>query len=78
VWGILCAIVVKYCIYVNAGICCISDNGGRAGLVTSAAKNGVPEYLIMRQTRHRQSGGLRKYIRMGTLFEENAAAKVGL
>ena len=50
----------------------------RAGLATQAAANGVPERLIMRQTRHRSVTTLRRYIRQGSLFRENAAAKVGL
>jgi len=48
----------------------------RAGLATQAAANGVPERLIMRQTRHRSLTTLRRYIREGSLFRENAAAKV--
>jgi hypothetical protein len=32
----------------------------------------------MRQTRHRSLTTLRRYIREGSLFRENAAAKVGL
>ena len=50
----------------------------RAGLATQAAANGVSERLIMRQTRHRSLTTLRRYIREGSLFRENAAAKVGL
>jgi integrase len=50
----------------------------RAGLVTQAAMNGVPELAIMRQTRHKSSDMLRKYIRDASLFRENASARVGL
>jgi integrase len=39
---------------------------------------GVPERAIMAQTGHRSLATLRKYIREGSLFLENAAAKVGL
>jgi integrase len=35
----------------------------RAGLVTSAALNNVPEYVIQRQTRHKSTDMLRRYIR---------------
>jgi len=38
----------------------------------------VSERLIMKQTRHRSLATLRRYIREGSLFRENAAAKVGL
>lgn len=50
----------------------------RSGLATSAAAAGVPERAIMAQTGHRSLTTLRKYIRSGSLFLENAAAKVGL
>jgi integrase len=50
----------------------------RAGLATSAAAAGVPERIIMAQTGHRSLPALRRYIREGSLFRENAAGKVGL
>ena len=50
----------------------------RAGLATAAAAAGVSERAIMAQTGHRSVTMLRKYIREGSLFLENAAAKVGL
>lgn len=50
----------------------------RAGLATAAARAGVPERAIMAQTGHRSLTTLRKYIREGSLFLENAAARVGL
>ena len=50
----------------------------RAGLATQAAMNGASEMAIMRQTGHRSVTTVRKYIREGTLFRDNAAAKLGL
>jgi len=50
----------------------------RAGLATAAAKAGVSERAIMAQTGHKSLSILRKYIRDGSLWHENAAAKVGL
>ena len=50
----------------------------RSGLATSAAAAGVSERAIMAQTGHRSLVTLRKYIRSGSLFLENAAARVGL
>jgi integrase len=50
----------------------------RAGLVTQAAINGVQELAIMKQTRHKSSEMLRKYVRDASLFRENASARVGL
>jgi len=49
----------------------------RAGFAT-AASTGVPERAIMAQTGHRSVTTLRRYIRQGSLFIENAAGKVGL
>ena len=56
----------------------VAGHSLRAGLVTSAAANGVEERVIMDQTRHRRPETLRKYVRLGSLFKQNAAAKVGL
>ena len=50
----------------------------RAGLATQAAMNGVSERAIMDQTGHKSLAVMRRYIRDGSLFRENAAAKVGL
>ena len=49
-----------------------------ASLVTSAAMNNVPEYVIQRQTRHKSTDMLRKYIRDASLFRDNASGRVGL
>ena len=50
----------------------------RSGLATAAAAAGVSERAIMAQTGHRSLTTLRRYIREGSLFLENAAARVGL
>lgn len=50
----------------------------RAGLATSAAAAGVGERAIMNQTGHRSVNMVRRYIREGSLFRENAAAQIGL
>ena len=50
----------------------------RAGLATAAAIAGTSERAIMKQTRHRSERMVRKYIRDGELFRNNAAATVGL
>lgn len=50
----------------------------RAGLATSAAAAGVSERAIMKTTGHRSVAMVRRYIRDGELFRENAAAAVGL
>lgn len=73
------SLIVKRCARA-AGIDA-SDFAGhslRAGLATAAAAAGVSERSIMAQTGHRSLATVRKYIREGSLFLENAAAKVGL
>ncbi|MBP2305982.1 tyrosine-type recombinase/integrase [Azospirillum melinis] len=50
----------------------------RAGLCTSAAQAGVSERAIMNQTGHRSTATLRRYIRDGNLFTDNAATRLGL
>jgi integrase len=50
----------------------------RSGMATSAARGGATEAQIMEQTGHRSLTVLRRYIRRGTLFDENAASKLGL
>lgn len=50
----------------------------RAGLATSAAAAGVSERAIMKQTGHRSERMVRRYIREGSLFRDNAAASLGL
>ena len=48
------------------------------GFATAAAQNGASERSIMTQTGHRSLTMLRRYIREGSLFRDNAAAKLGL
>ncbi|MGA3093612.1 MAG: site-specific integrase [Terriglobales bacterium] len=50
----------------------------RAGLATSAAAAGKSERAIMNQTGHRSLPTLRRYIRDGNLFRDNAADGLGL
>jgi integrase len=50
----------------------------RAGLATQAAIAGVSERSIMNQTGHRSTAMVRRYIRDGSLFRDNAAGRVGL
>jgi site-specific recombinase XerD len=47
-------------------------------LATSAAAVGVPERVIAEQTSHRGAAMLRRYVRDGSLFRENAAGAAGL
>jgi site-specific recombinase XerD len=59
----------------------VDELGGhslRAGCVTQAAMNGVREFVIMRQTGHKTIATLRRYIRSGEIFRENAASGLGI
>jgi len=55
-----------------------SGHSLRAGLATAAAQAGMSERSIMAQTGHKSIPMVRKYIRDGSLWRENAAAGVGL
>jgi integrase len=55
-----------------------SGHSLRSGLATQAAMNGASELAIMKQTGHRSLATVRKYIRDGALFRDNAATKLGL
>jgi integrase len=55
-----------------------SGHSLRSGFITSAARAGVAERDIQNQSGHRSLPVLRGYIRRGSLFINNAAAKVGL
>jgi integrase len=50
----------------------------RAGLATQSYLNGAGELAIMRQTGHRSLAMVRRYIRDGSLFRDNAGGKLGL
>jgi integrase len=50
----------------------------RAGLATSAAAGGASERVIMAQAGHRSADMVRRYIRGGNLWRENAASLAGL
>lgn len=50
----------------------------RAGLITQAAMTDTSERAIQDQSGHKSLPVLRRYVRDGSLFRENAAAKVGL
>jgi integrase len=56
----------------------VAGHSLRSGMATSAARAGATEAEIMNQTGHRSLPVLRRYIRRGSLFTENAAARLGL
>jgi site-specific recombinase XerD len=71
-------IVKKYAEAVGLDASHFAGHSLRSGLATSAAAAGASERSIMNQTGHRSVGMVRRYIREGSLFRENAAAVVGL
>ncbi|MGI4952354.1 MAG: tyrosine-type recombinase/integrase [Janthinobacterium lividum] len=56
----------------------ISPHGLRAGFVTSAYRNGVPDEEIMGHSRHRSLTVMRSYVRRSKLSHASPAGKVGL
>lgn len=56
----------------------IAGHGVRAGMAIQAALNGSSERAIAKTTRHRSRRVLRRYIRPGEMFRENASASLGL
>jgi integrase len=59
----------------------VEELGGhslRAGCVTQAVMYGVREFAIMHQTGHKTITTVRRYIRSGEIFRENAAAGLGI
>lgn len=56
----------------------VAGHSLRSGMATSAARAGATETQIMAQTGHRSLPVLRRYIRRGSLFNDNAAARLGL
>jgi integrase len=56
----------------------VAGHSLRSGMATSAARAGATEAQIMAQTGHKSLPVLRRYIRRGSLFENNASARLGL
>ncbi len=71
-------IVKRYAAAVGLNAAQFAGHSLRSGLATSAAAAGASERSIMKQTGHRSEKMVRRYIKDGSLFLENAAAVVGL
>ncbi len=56
----------------------ICPQGLRAGFVTTAYRNGVPDEEIMGHTRHRTLTTMRSYVRRAKLSQTSPAGKLGL
>lgn len=55
-----------------------SGHSLRSGHCTQAARSGVAEHIIMQQTGHRSQAALKRYLRLGKIFEENSAKSLDL
>lgn len=56
----------------------VTPHGMRAGFVTTAYRNGVPDEEIMGHTRHRDLRTMRSYVRRAKLTQTSPAGKLGL
>ena len=56
----------------------VAGHSVRAGMATQAAMNGAGERQIAKTTRHKSQRVLRRYIRTGKLFRDNASSTLGL
>ncbi len=56
----------------------VSPHGLRAGFVTTAYRNGVPDEEIMGHTRHRSLTTMRSYVRRAKLSQASPSGKLGL
>ena len=72
------AVVKRSLLAAGKSACRFAGHSLRAGLITQAAMAGVSERAIQDQSGHRSLTVMRRYIRDGSLFRENAASKVGL
>jgi integrase len=56
----------------------VTPHGLRAGFVTTAYRNGVPDEEITGHTRHRSLTTMRRYVRRAKLSQVSSADKSGL
>jgi integrase len=75
---VVALVVKRWCKAAGLDPLRFSAHSLRSGLATQAARNGASERAIMRQTGHRSVQMVRRYIREGELFTDNAAGKLGL
>jgi site-specific recombinase XerD len=71
-------VVRRYCDAAGLKSARFGAHSLRAGMATQAAANGASERSIMRQTGHKSAVMVRRYIREGSLFRDNAGARLGL
>lgn len=76
--GVVALIVKRRAAAANMDPARLAGHSLRAGFATSAALAGVTETFIAAQTGHRSLAVLRRYIRPATVWQNNAAASVGM
>jgi integrase len=76
--GSVARVVKRACSAAGLDPAAFSGHSLRAGLVTAAAKAAKPLPTIMRQTGHKSTAMVLRYVREAELFADNAAAGIGL
>lgn len=71
-------IVKKHCEHAGLDPDRYGAHSLRSGFCSTAAKAGKTEHQIMKQTRHKRSDSLQRYIKKVNLFDDNAASGIGL
>jgi len=56
----------------------VTPHGMRAGFITTACRNGVPDEEIMAHSRHRSLTTMRSYVRRAKLSKTSPSSKLGL
>lgn len=72
------ALIIKRNEHIGSREANFSGHSLRAGFCTTAASKGVAEHSIMRQSRHKKSDTVKKYIRIANMWQDCAAMKIGL
>lgn len=71
-------IIKKYAKAIGLKASGLAGHSLRSGFITTAAKNGVPHYTIMKHSRHKDPKMVHVYTRDQALLTDNATAMVGL
>jgi integrase len=75
---VVAKVLKRYCADAGLDAAQFGAHSLRAGMATQAAINGASERSIMKQTGHKSVTMVRRYIRDGELFRDNAATRLGL
>jgi len=71
-------VLKQYCAVAGFDAAVFGAHSLRAGMATQAAINGASERSIMKQTGHKSTAMVRRYIRDSEVFRDNAAGRLGL